>query len=56
MHDGMVPHFLTTYAKLYEILHKLHLNVYILKIPTNFVAHPTFHVLTLKLFLVMNKN
>ncbi len=56
MPDGMAPCFTTTCAGLYEILHKLHLNVYILKLPTNFVAHPTFHVLTLKLFLMMNKN
>jgi hypothetical protein len=56
MFDGMAPRFTTTYERLYEILHKLHLNVYILKLPFNFVAHPTFHVFTLKLFLVMNKN
>jgi hypothetical protein len=56
MPDGVAPTFTTIYARLYEILHKLHLNMYILKFPTNFVAHLTFHVLKLKLFLVMNKN
>ncbi len=37
--------------KLYEILNKLHFDVCTLKLPTNFVAHSTFHILKLKLFL-----
>ncbi len=55
MFDGMAPPFTITYVELYEILHKLHLNVYILKFPTNFMALPTFHVLTLKSFIVRKK-
>jgi hypothetical protein len=51
MHDGIAPHFIAKYARHYEILHKPHPDVYTLKLPTNFVAHPTFHVLKLKLFL-----
>jgi hypothetical protein len=35
----------------YEILDKLHLDMYTLKLWTNFVTHPTFHILKLKLFL-----
>jgi hypothetical protein len=55
MLDGMAAHFTTTYVEFYEILHKLHFNVYILKFPNNFVALPTFHVLTLKLIMVRTK-
>jgi hypothetical protein len=51
MLDRLAPCFIAKYARLYEILHKPHLNVYTLKLPTNFVAHPTFHILKLKLFL-----
>lgn len=35
----------------YEISDKLHLDMYTLKLWTNFVTHPTFHILKLKLFL-----
>jgi hypothetical protein len=55
MLDGMAARFTITYVERYEILHKLHFNVYILKFLTNFVAFPTFHVLTLKLIMVITK-
>jgi hypothetical protein len=51
MPDGLAPFFTSKYAGFYEILHKLHPNVYTLKLSTNFVAHLTFHVSKLKLFL-----
>jgi hypothetical protein len=51
MLHGLAPHFIAKYAGHYEILHKPHHDVYTLKLPANFVAHPTFHVLKLKLFL-----
>ncbi len=45
------PTFHCQVHKTYKILHKLHPNVYTLKLPTNFVAHLTFHVSKFKLFL-----
>jgi hypothetical protein len=55
MSDGLAPHFIAKYVGTYEILHKPHLNVYTLKLLANFVAHPTFHVSKLKLFLYDNQ-
>ncbi len=51
MPDRSTPFFIAKYAGSYEILHKPHPDVYTLKLSTNFVAHPTFHVSKLKLFL-----
>jgi hypothetical protein len=51
MPDGLTPCFIAKYARPYETLHKPHYNVYTLKLSTNFVTHPTFHVSKLKLFL-----
>jgi hypothetical protein len=51
MFDGLIPHFIVMYARPYEILDKPHFNLYTLKLQINFLAHPTFHVLKLKLFL-----
>jgi len=51
MFIGLPSHFIAKYVGPYEILHKSHPNMYTLKLPTNFLAHPTFHVLKLKLFM-----
>jgi hypothetical protein len=51
MLDGLTPHFNTKYTRPYEILHKLHPNVYTMKLPSNFVSHLTFHILKLKSLL-----
>jgi hypothetical protein len=51
MLDGLAPRFIAKYAKPYETFHKLHPNMHTLKLLVNFVAHPTFHVSKLKLFL-----
>jgi hypothetical protein len=51
MPDGLAPCFPTKYVGLYEIVAKLHFNVYTLKLLISFVAHMTFHVSKLKLFL-----
>jgi len=51
MPNGLAPRFIAKYVKIYEILCKLHINMYTLKLPINFVAHLTFHVSKLKLFL-----
>jgi len=51
MLDGLAPRFITKYVKPYKIFHKLHPNMYTLKLLVNFVAHLTFHVSKLKLFL-----
>jgi hypothetical protein len=51
MPNRLAPNFIAKYAKPYEILHKLHPDVYTLNLLTNFVAHPTFHILKLKVFL-----
>jgi hypothetical protein len=51
MLDGLVPQFIAKYERPYEIIHKPHLDMYTLKFLVNFVAHLTFHVLKLKLFL-----
>ncbi len=51
MFDGLAPCFTIKYVGSYEIIVKPHLNVYMLKLPTSFVAHSIFHVLKLKLFL-----
>ncbi len=40
----------------YKMLYELHLNVYILLLPTMFLAHPTFHLSKLKLFHKYKKN
>jgi hypothetical protein len=51
MFDRLAPHFIVTYVKLYENLHKPHLDLYTLKLQINFVAHPIFQVSKFKLFL-----
>jgi hypothetical protein len=51
MPNGLAPCFIAKYARFYETFHKPHLDMYTLKLPTNFVAHSTFHVSKLKLFL-----
>ncbi len=51
MFNGLNPCFIAKYARFYEILRNLHLDVYTLKLSTNFVGHLTFHVSKLKLFL-----
>jgi hypothetical protein len=48
--------FTDKYARPYKMFHKLHPNVYILLLPTTFVAHSTFHVSKLKLFHENKKN
>jgi hypothetical protein len=51
MFNGLAPSFIAKHTRFYEILHKPHPDVCTLKLPSNFVAHPTFHILKLKLFL-----
>jgi len=51
MPNRLAPCFIANYTGLYEILHKPHPNMYTLKLLANFVAHLTFHVSKLKLFL-----
>jgi hypothetical protein len=51
MFDGLTPHFIAKYVGPYEIITKPNRNVCTLKLLTSFVAHQTFHVLKLKLFL-----
>jgi hypothetical protein len=51
MPNGLAPCFIAKYVGLYEIIHKSHLDMYTLKFLVNFVAHPTFHISKLKLFL-----
>jgi hypothetical protein len=48
MLDGLAPLFTTKYARPYENLHEPHLDVYTLKLFTNFVAHSTFHISKIK--------
>jgi hypothetical protein len=50
MFNTLALSFITKYMGFNEILHKPNANVYNLKLPTNFVAHPTFHISKLKLF------
>jgi len=42
MPNELAPHFTFKYVKPYESLHKLHPNLYILKLLIDFVAHSTF--------------
>jgi hypothetical protein len=51
MPNGLASHFIAKYVGPYEILHKPHLDMYTLKLQSNFLAHPTLHILKLKLFL-----
>jgi hypothetical protein len=51
MPKGLTPYFIAKYARFLKFLHKPHPDMYTLNLPTNFVAHPTFHVLKLKLFM-----
>jgi hypothetical protein len=51
MPNVLAPHTIVKYEGPYEILHKPHHDVYTLKFLFNFVAHPTFHISKLKLFL-----
>jgi hypothetical protein len=55
MLEKLAPHFIAKYAELYEIVAKLHLDEYKLKLPTSFMAHLTFHVLKLKFFFQNEK-
>jgi thymidylate synthase len=50
MLNELASHFTTKYARSYDLNVKPHPNVYTLKLLTSFVAHPTFHILKLKLF------
>lgn len=50
MLEKLTPRFIAKYVESYEIVAKLHLNVYKLKLPTSFMAHLTFHVSKLKVF------
>jgi hypothetical protein len=51
MPDKLAPHFIAKYVGPYEILHKSHFDIYTLKLLINFVAHLTFHISKLKLFM-----
>jgi Zn finger protein HypA/HybF involved in hydrogenase expression len=51
MPDGHTPHFIAKYVGPYEILHKLHLDMYALKLSINFVTHSTFHVSKFKFII-----
>jgi len=51
MLEKLTPRFIAKYAGSYEIVAKLHLDGYMLKLLTSFMAHLTFHVSKLKLFL-----
>jgi hypothetical protein len=51
MPDGLAPHFTAKYVGPYEILHNSHFNIYTLKFLISFVAHLTFHISKLKLFM-----
>jgi hypothetical protein len=51
MPDELAPCSMAKYARPYEILHKPHPDMYTLKLLANFVAHLTFHISKLKLFL-----
>ncbi len=51
MPDELTPRLIEKYVRPYETFHKSHPDMYTLKLPINFVAHPTFHVLKFKLFL-----
>jgi len=51
MTNGLAPCFTTKYTWPYENFHNMHPDVYILKLSINFVAHLTFDVSKLKLFL-----
>jgi hypothetical protein len=51
MPDTLAPHFIAKYVRPYEILHKSHFDIYTLKLLINFVAHLTFHISKLKLFM-----
>jgi hypothetical protein len=55
MNDGLSPCFIAKYVGLYEIVTKPYFDVYMLKLPTSFVVHLTFHVLKLKLFSATKK-
>jgi hypothetical protein len=48
MPNGLALCFIAKYTWFYGTLHKPHLDMYTLKLLTNFVAHPTFHVSKLK--------
>jgi hypothetical protein len=49
--NGPTLCFIAKYGRPYEILHKSNFDVYTLKLLTNFVAHVTFYISKLKLFL-----
>jgi hypothetical protein len=51
MLDGLAPCSNAKYVGPYENLHNLHLDMYTLKLSINFVAHLTFHISKLTLFL-----
>jgi hypothetical protein len=51
MPDKLAPHFIAKYVGPYEILHKSHFDIYTLKLLINFVAHLTFHISKMKLFM-----
>jgi hypothetical protein len=51
MPDGPALCFIVKYVRPYEILHKSNFDVYTLKLLTIFVAHLTFYISKLMLFL-----
>jgi hypothetical protein len=50
MLEKLTLRFIAKYVESYEIVAKLHLDAYMSKLLTSFMAHLTFHVLKLKLF------
>jgi len=55
MLEALAACFIPKYARPYRVMHKPHLDVYTLLLPTTFMAHLTFHVSKLKLFKMDDK-
>ncbi len=56
MFEAFTCHLIMKYVGPYKMFYKFHSNVYILLLPTMFMAHPTFHVSKLKSFHKYKKN
>jgi hypothetical protein len=55
MSEALVARFIPKYVKPYKVMHKPHLDVYMLLLLTTFMTHLMFHVFKLKLFTADDK-
>jgi hypothetical protein len=55
MPETLANRLVPEYTSIYKVIHKPHLDVYILQLPITLVVHPTFHVSNWNQFMITRK-